>query len=97
MSNMVDSSDYRRKRSCGFASLISINYDFTDDFVINNRTHVPKQLQWDRPIYGECYLNDSLNTSCTSNGEYCWSRLGSNHLCMCYRDIDGISYSSSCE
>ncbi|KAK8278126.1 hypothetical protein V6Z12_D09G019900, partial [Gossypium hirsutum] len=86
MSNMVDSSDYRRKKSCGFASLISVDYDFTDDFVISNRTHVPTQLQWGRPIYGECYLNDSSDTSCTSNGEYCWSRLGSNHLCICYRD-----------
>ncbi|KAB2011412.1 hypothetical protein ES319_D09G018200v1 [Gossypium barbadense] len=50
-----------------------------------------------RPIYGECYLNDSSDTSCTSNGEYCWSRLGSNHLCICYRDNNGISYLSSYE
>ncbi|KAL1151135.1 hypothetical protein V6Z11_A09G021400 [Gossypium hirsutum] len=33
------------------------------------------------PIYGVCYLNDSLDTSCTSDDEYCWSRLSSNHLC----------------
>ncbi|KAG8482650.1 hypothetical protein CXB51_024304 [Gossypium anomalum] len=104
-SNMVDSSDYRRKRSCGFSSLISIDYAFTDDFDyaftddfdISNRTHVPTQLQWGIPIYGECHLNDSSDTSCTSNGKYCWSRLSSNHLCMCYRDIDDIGSSSSCE
>ncbi|KAL1151159.1 hypothetical protein V6Z11_A09G021900 [Gossypium hirsutum] len=80
-SNMIDSSDYRRKRSCGFSSLISIDYAFTDDFDISNRTHVPTQLQWGISIYGECHLNDSSDTSCTSNGKYCWSRLSSNHLC----------------
>ncbi|TYH00993.1 hypothetical protein ES288_A09G021500v1 [Gossypium darwinii] len=96
-SNMIDSSDYRRKRSCGFSSLISIDYAFTDDFDISNRTHVPTQLQWGISIYGECHLNDSSDTSCTSNGKYCWSRLSSNHLCMCYRDTNDIGSSSSCE
>ncbi|KAK5802296.1 hypothetical protein PVK06_029881 [Gossypium arboreum] len=96
-SNMVYSSDYRRKRSCGFSSLISIDYAFTDDFDISNRTHVPTQLQWGISIHGECHLNDSSDTSCTSNGKYCWSRLSSNHLCMCYRDTDDIGSSSSCE
>ncbi|KAK8278123.1 hypothetical protein V6Z12_D09G019700 [Gossypium hirsutum] len=59
MSSKVDSSDYRKKKSCGFASLISNDYDL-EDFDISIR-----------------------NISCTSDGEYCWSRLSSNHLCAC--------------
>ncbi|KAL1080812.1 hypothetical protein V6Z11_D09G020200 [Gossypium hirsutum] len=80
MSSRVDSSDYRKKKACRFASLISDDYDL-EDFDISSRTHVPTQLQWGTPIIGECYLNDSSNISCTSDGEYCWSRLSSNHLC----------------
>ncbi|KAH1092169.1 hypothetical protein J1N35_019426 [Gossypium stocksii] len=97
MSDMVDSSDYRRKRSCGFASLISYDFDLTDDFDLSNRTHIPTQLQWGTLISGECYLNDSLDTSCTFDGDYCWSRLSANHLCLCKRDIGDISYSRSCK
>ncbi|TYJ17000.1 hypothetical protein E1A91_A09G020300v1 [Gossypium mustelinum] len=97
MSDMVDSSDYRRKRSCGFASLISYDFDLTDDFDLSHRTHVPTQLQWGTLISGECYLNDSSDTSCTFDGEYCWSRLSANHLCSCKRDIGDISYSRSCK
>ncbi|KAK8278128.1 hypothetical protein V6Z12_D09G020100 [Gossypium hirsutum] len=94
MSNRVDSSDYRKKKSCGFASLISDDYDL-EDSDISSRTHVPTQLQWGTPIIGECYLNDSSNISCTSDGEYCWSRLSSNHLCACDRDIP--IYSTLCK
>ncbi|KAB2011411.1 hypothetical protein ES319_D09G018100v1 [Gossypium barbadense] len=97
MSDMVDPSDYRRKRSCGFASLISYDFNFTDDFDLSNRTHAPTQLQWGTLIYGECYLNDSSDTSCTVDGEYCWSRLSSNHLCSCKRDFGDINYSRSCK
>ncbi|KAL1151167.1 hypothetical protein V6Z11_A09G022600, partial [Gossypium hirsutum] len=86
MSNMVDSSDYRRKRSCEFVSLISYDYGYIDDFDIRKRTHVPMQLQWSTPISGECYLNYSSETSCTSDGEHCWSMLSSIHLCACYKD-----------
>ncbi|MFQ6630640.1 hypothetical protein Gotur_008452 [Gossypium turneri] len=94
MSNRVDSSDYRKKKSCGFASLISDDYDL-EDSGISSRTRVPTQLQWGTPTFGECYLNDSSDTSCTSNGKYCWSRLSSNHLCACVRDTR--IYSTLCE
>ncbi|TYI08725.1 hypothetical protein ES332_A09G021000v1 [Gossypium tomentosum] len=67
MSDMVDSSDYMRKRSCGFASLISYDFDLTNDFDLSNRTHVPTQLQWGTLISGECYLNDN---SCPPHYEY---------------------------
>ncbi|KAB2064435.1 hypothetical protein ES319_A09G018800v1 [Gossypium barbadense] len=97
MSNMVDSSDYRRKRSCEFVSLISYDYGYIDDFDIRKRTHVPMQLQWSTPISGECYLNYSSETSCTSDGEHCWSMLSSIHLCACYKDTGDISYSRSCK
>ncbi|MFQ6630631.1 hypothetical protein Gotur_009389 [Gossypium turneri] len=93
MSSKLDSSDYRRKRSCEFASMISYDYDLT--FNVSNTTHVPTQLQWGTPILGVCQLNDSLDTSCTSDGKYCWSRLSSNHLCVCDRDII-ISYPRLC-
>ncbi|KAK8278134.1 hypothetical protein V6Z12_D09G020700 [Gossypium hirsutum] len=66
MSSRVDSSDYRKKKACRFASLISDDYDL-EDFDISSRTHVPTQLQWGTPIIGECYLNDSSNISCTSD------------------------------
>ncbi|KAA3456028.1 wall-associated receptor kinase-like 8 [Gossypium australe] len=99
MSNMVDSSDYRRKRSCEFVSLISNDhYSYIDDFDIRKRTHVPMQLQWSTPISGECYLNYSSKTSCISNGDqYCWSMLSSIHLCVCYKDTSDTSYLRSCK
>ncbi|XP_012483665.2 wall-associated receptor kinase-like 6 [Gossypium raimondii] len=86
MSSRVDSSDYKKKRSCGFASMISSDYDLTSefkDFDISNRTHIPTRLQWGTPISGVCQLNDSSDISCTFDGEYCWSRLSSIHLCAC--------------
>ncbi|KAK8278130.1 hypothetical protein V6Z11_D09G019900 [Gossypium hirsutum] len=95
MSTKVDSSDYRSKRSCEFVSLISYDYNFLDDFDISNGTHVPIQLQWSTLISGEFHLNNSSDTSCTFNDEYCWSRLSSVHLCACYRDTSDISYSRS--
>ncbi|MBA0753040.1 hypothetical protein Gogos_022426, partial [Gossypium gossypioides] len=94
MSSRVDSSDYSKKKSCGFASLISDDYDL-EDSDISSRTHVPTQLQWGTPLFGECYLNDSSNTTCTFDGEYCWSWLSSNHLCACERDTR--IYSMLCE
>ncbi|TYI63446.1 hypothetical protein E1A91_D09G018400v1 [Gossypium mustelinum] len=97
ISDMVDSSDYRRKRSCEFASLISPDSDLTDDFDLSNRTHVPMQLQWGTQISGECYLNDSSDTSCTFDGKYCWSRLSPIHLCACSRDTEDFSYLRSCK
>ncbi|XP_052477309.1 wall-associated receptor kinase-like 6 isoform X2 [Gossypium raimondii] len=89
----MSSSDYRRKRSCGFASMISIDYDLK--FGISNKAYVPTRLQWGTPILGECHLNDSSNTYCTSDGQYCWSMLSSKHLCVCYSEDFG--YSSSCQ
>ncbi|KAK5802298.1 hypothetical protein PVK06_029884 [Gossypium arboreum] len=89
----MSSSDYRRKRSCGFASMISYDYDLKFD--ISNRAYVPTRLQWGTLIFGECHLNDSSDTYCTSDGEYCWSRLSPKHLCICYSNDYG--YSSSCQ
>ncbi|TYG52371.1 hypothetical protein ES288_D09G022100v1, partial [Gossypium darwinii] len=97
MSNVVDSSDYKRKRSCEFVSLASYDSFSTDDFDLSNRTHVPMQLQWGTLIYRECYLNDSSDTSCILEGDYCWSRLSSTHLCVCSKDTSDISYSRSCK
>ncbi|MFQ6659675.1 hypothetical protein Gotur_028475 [Gossypium turneri] len=91
MSSRVDSSDYKRKRSCGFASMISSDYHLTsklEDIDISTRTHIPTRLQWGTLISGVCQLNDGLDTSCTSDGEYCWSRLSSIHLCACNRNIN---------
>ncbi|MBA0766744.1 hypothetical protein Gotri_015760, partial [Gossypium trilobum] len=71
MSSRVDSSDYKRKRSCGFASMISSDYHLTselEDIDISNRTHIPTQLQWGTLISGVCQLNDGLDTSCTFDG-----------------------------
>ncbi|KAK8278138.1 hypothetical protein V6Z11_D09G020600 [Gossypium hirsutum] len=94
MSSKLDSSDYRRKRSCEFASMISSDYDLT--FNVSNMTHVPTQLQWGTPIFGKCYLNDSSDTSCTFDGKYCWSRLRPNHLCVCDKDSN-IGYPTLCK
>ncbi|MBA0614565.1 hypothetical protein Godav_014847 [Gossypium davidsonii] len=91
MSSRVDSSDYKRERSCGFASMISSDYHLTselEDIDISNRTHIPTRLQWGTLISGVCQLNDGLDTSCTFDGEYCWSRLSSIHLCAYNRNIN---------
>ncbi|KAA3456027.1 wall-associated receptor kinase-like 8 [Gossypium australe] len=97
MSNMVDSGDYRRKRSCEFVSLISYSDLSAYDSDISKKTHVQMQLQWSTLISGECHLNDSSDTSCKFDGEYCWSRLSRIHLCACSRDYSEISYSRSCK
>ncbi|KAK8278142.1 hypothetical protein V6Z12_D09G021500 [Gossypium hirsutum] len=55
--------------------------------------YVPTRLQWGTPILGECHLNDSSNTYCTSDGQYCWSMLSSKHLCVCYSEDFGCSTS----
>ncbi|TYG52372.1 hypothetical protein ES288_D09G022200v1 [Gossypium darwinii] len=89
----MSNSDYRRKRSCGFASMISYNYDLKFD--ISNRAYVPTRLQWGTPIFGVCHLNDSSDTYCTSDGQYCWSKLSYKHLCVCYSNDFGDS--SSCQ
>ncbi|XP_040957538.1 wall-associated receptor kinase-like 3 isoform X2 [Gossypium hirsutum] len=94
MSSKLDSSDYRRKRSCEFASMISYDYDLT--FNVSNMTHVPTQLQWGTPIFRKCYLNDSSDTSCTFDDKYCWSRLSPNHLCVCDKDSN-IGYPTLCK
>ncbi|KAL4378703.1 hypothetical protein GQ457_02G043330 [Hibiscus cannabinus] len=91
MSGRVDSSDYSRKRSCGFASMVTsdLYYQLTlepRDFDISNWTHVPISLQWSTPISGMCHLKQGLNTSCTSDQQTCWQSLGSNHLCVCNKD-----------
>ncbi|TYJ16997.1 hypothetical protein E1A91_A09G020000v1 [Gossypium mustelinum] len=93
MSSRFDSSDYWRKKSCGFASMVSYDYDLT--FNISNITHVPTQLQWGTLISGECKLNDSLDASCTLEGKYCWSRMSYNYLCVCDKDIR--VFSTSCK
>nr|XP_012466516.1 unnamed protein product [Gossypium raimondii] len=61
MSGRVDSSNYSRKRSCGFASLIKsdLYFDLTlesNDFDVNNWTYVPTSLQWSTPMSGLCRL-----------------------------------------
>ncbi|KAK9029887.1 hypothetical protein V6N11_031329 [Hibiscus sabdariffa] len=91
MSGRIDSSDYSRKRSCGFASMVTsdLYYQLTlepRDFDISNWTHVPISLQWSTPISGMCHLKQGLNTSCTSDQQTCWQSLGSNHLCVCNKD-----------
>ncbi|KAL1080803.1 hypothetical protein V6Z11_D09G019300, partial [Gossypium hirsutum] len=48
MSSKVDSSDYRKKKSCGFASLISNDYDL-EDFDISSRTHYCRMLCLNTP------------------------------------------------
>ncbi|XP_040956083.1 wall-associated receptor kinase-like 22 [Gossypium hirsutum] len=74
----MSSSDYRRKRSCGFASMISDDYDLRFD--ISNRAYIPTQLQWGTPIFGECHLNDSSDTYCTSDG--CSTGIGTLFLLL---------------
>ncbi|KAK8988325.1 hypothetical protein V6N11_065917 [Hibiscus sabdariffa] len=53
MSDMVDSSDYSKKRSCGYTFLLGKPY------------HLGR------------------NSSCTSDGSYCWQYLSTTHLCVC--------------
>ncbi|KAK8561058.1 hypothetical protein V6N13_149752 [Hibiscus sabdariffa] len=88
MSDGIGSSDYSRKRSCGFASPIysELFYNLTDstiDFDLNNWTYVPASLQWGTPIRASCQLSQGPGTSCSSDGTYCWRALNYTHLCVC--------------
>ncbi|XVE81200.1 hypothetical protein DITRI_Ditri15bG0043800 [Diplodiscus trichospermus] len=50
--------------------------------------YVPTTLQWGTPKRGFCELKDGSNTSCSSSGQYCWTRLSPTHLCVCSADVD---------
>ncbi|KAK9029885.1 hypothetical protein V6N11_031327 [Hibiscus sabdariffa] len=102
MSGMIDSSDYSRKRSCGFASIVTsdLYYQLTlepQDFDISNWTHVPISLQWGTPIPGLCHLRQGLRTSCTSDQQTCWQSLDSTHLCVCNKDYGLGDFSRLCK
>ncbi|KAL4354440.1 hypothetical protein GQ457_06G000730 [Hibiscus cannabinus] len=101
MSDDVGSSDYSKKRSCGFASPVysEVYHDLTGstkDFDLSNWTYVPVSLQWGIPIRASCQLNQGTNTSCSSDGEYCWRKLNSTHLCVCTAK-DYIGQATYCE
>ncbi|KAE8735898.1 putative wall-associated receptor kinase-like 11 [Hibiscus syriacus] len=100
MSGRVDSSDYSRRRSCGFASIVGSNvyYDLTSEaqgFDLSNWTYVPISLQWSTPITGACHLKQGLSTTCSRDREYCWQSLGSTHLCVCNKGYDIGDFSST--
>ncbi|TYJ14882.1 hypothetical protein E1A91_A10G148200v1 [Gossypium mustelinum] len=102
MSGRVDSSNYSRKRSCGFASLIKsdLYFDLTlesNDVDVNNWTYVPTSLQWSTPMSGLCRLRQGINTSCSSDREYCWQSLSSTHLCVCNKKFGISDISTYCE
>ncbi|XP_012457444.1 wall-associated receptor kinase-like 8 [Gossypium raimondii] len=102
LSGRVDSSNYSRKRSCGFASLVKsdLYFDLTlesNDFDVNNWTYVPTSLQWSTPISGSCHLRQDLNTTCSSDREYCWQRLSSTHLCVCNKRFGLGDISTYCK
>ncbi|GMI70045.1 wall associated kinase-like 1 [Hibiscus trionum] len=99
MSGRVGSS---RKKSCGFASLVTSDVYYhlafePHDFDINNWTHVQISLQWSTPIPGLCHLRQGLNTTCTSDHQSCWQSLGSTHLCVCNKDYGIGDFSRLCE
>ncbi|KAK8636845.1 hypothetical protein V6N13_064281 [Hibiscus sabdariffa] len=102
MSGMVDSSDYSRKRSCGFASIVTsdLYYKLTlepQDFDINNWTHVPISLQCGTPIPALCHLRQGLHSTCTSDQQTCWQSLDSTHLCVCNKDYGLGDFSRLCK
>ncbi|XP_039058568.1 wall-associated receptor kinase-like 1 isoform X1 [Hibiscus syriacus] len=102
MSGRVDSSDYSRRRSCGFASIVSwdVYYDLTSepqDFDLSNWTYVPVLLQWSTPISGSCHLKQGLSANCSSDRQYCWQSLGSTHLCVCNKDFGTGDISRLCK
>ncbi|MBA0812876.1 hypothetical protein Gohar_026805 [Gossypium harknessii] len=91
-----------QKRSCGFASLVKsdLYFDLTlesNDFNVNSWTYVPTSLQWSTPISGLCHLRQGLNTTCSSDLEYCWQSLSSTHLCVCNKDFGIGGFSTFCE
>ncbi|KAK8623956.1 hypothetical protein V6N13_065316 [Hibiscus sabdariffa] len=101
MSDRFDSSDYGRKRSCGFASMIpSLSYHGSilgmEGFDKINWTHAQMSLQWSTQIAGTRHLTPGSNSSCSFNGEYCWQSLSSSHLCVCSKR-SSYSYSRTCE
>ncbi|XVF65420.1 hypothetical protein PTKIN_Ptkin09bG0247700 [Pterospermum kingtungense] len=48
-----------------------------------NIGHIPTTLQWGIPKRGLCELKEGSNTLCSSDGQYCWSNIGSTLLCVC--------------
>ncbi|GMJ02140.1 hypothetical protein HRI_003883200 [Hibiscus trionum] len=94
MSHMVDSTDYSKKRSCGFASLLSPPYDL----LLQSKDSVPMSLQWSTPIPGSCHFKPGLNSSCSFDGLYCWQNLSTTHLCVCSTSLDMTNgYSTVCK
>ncbi|KAG8482634.1 hypothetical protein CXB51_024484 [Gossypium anomalum] len=71
MSSKVDSSDYRRKRSCGYASLISDDYDLTFELVQTLLVHPMVNIVGrDGSLCLNIPSNYCLSESCPSNYEY---------------------------
>ncbi|KAK8585948.1 hypothetical protein V6N13_050915 [Hibiscus sabdariffa] len=86
MSDMVDSSDYSKKRSCGFVSLLTPPYDL----LLGSKDSIP--------ISGSCHLKRGLNSSCSFDGIYCWQNLSTTHLCACSTSLDLThGYSTVCQ
>ncbi|XP_039019012.1 uncharacterized protein LOC120150402 [Hibiscus syriacus] len=88
MTDAVNSSDLRSKRSCGFASPVysDLYYNLTEsseDIDTSDWTYVSTSLQWGTPKRGSCRVNQGSDTSCSSDGQYCWNSLNSTHLCVC--------------
>ncbi|KAL4308389.1 hypothetical protein GQ457_01G029460 [Hibiscus cannabinus] len=81
MSDMVGSSDYSKKRSCGYTFLLGKPYHL--DLDLKDFNKVPISLQWSTPISGLCHLKPGRNSSCRSDGSYCWQYLSTTHLCVC--------------
>ncbi|XVF65398.1 hypothetical protein PTKIN_Ptkin09bG0245500 [Pterospermum kingtungense] len=45
--------------------------------------HLPTTLQWGIPKSVSCELKEGSNSKCSSDGQYCWSKISSMHLCVC--------------
>ncbi|XP_017974577.1 PREDICTED: wall-associated receptor kinase-like 8 [Theobroma cacao] len=76
-------------RSCGSAFMIDLSLldsygtSFRDPHEISSMTQVPTTLQWATPKLGLCELREGSSISCSPDGQYCWTALSSEHLCVC--------------
>ncbi|PPD77719.1 hypothetical protein GOBAR_DD25352 [Gossypium barbadense] len=92
--------------SSGCGNLITIFGNETDNLIgrclqpscrINNKTSSNVGCLVTIPTGLSSFFANMSDMVDPIDGEYCWSRLSSNHLCSYKRDFGNISYSRSCK
>ncbi|KAK8571581.1 hypothetical protein V6N12_027662 [Hibiscus sabdariffa] len=92
-----------RRRLCGSAFIVDRRYLEMIHLCLNassnwTLSHVPTTLKWSTRIRGWCDCSegpDSPNVFSSPDGQYRWTNLGQNYLCVCAANDDGYGYVST--